>query len=291
MTTSALSSDFNNLLEYVAGNSQNHDHRSTWYEATSHLISEGFLPDAIASMKSLRPFNLGEVKALTFPWTSFGAVNSSHLFGLDEIILFAFYWANQSRYKNFLDLGANVGLHSMVALELGMDVVSVEPDPEHLQLLENNLRQTSSDRFQIMRGAATVSRQRVMFTRVEGNTTGSHVKGAKQDPYGDLTDFEVEGYPIAYLVEGRDLIKMDVEGLEADLLEPLFDSGFRGFEVVAEIGSPESASRIWRTSRLSGVNIFCQKTGWSIAEKESDLPQHHTEGSVFLSKDDSMQWL
>jgi FkbM family methyltransferase len=291
MTTATLSSDFSNLLTYIAGHSESHGYQSGWYQELSQLTLEGFLPKASEAMHESRSFDLGEIKALNFPWVSFGSINSGHLFGLDEIILFSFYWSNRTRYSQFLDLGANIGLHSAVALKLGLNVTSVEPDPEHVKLLKTNLEATEMPAYRVIEGAATVSSGPLTFTRVEGNTTGSHVKGAKKNPYGVLTEFEVEGYPVTELVAGKDLVKMDVEGLEADLLESLFSSGFQGYDVVAEIGSESSAERIWHTARAAEVNVFSQKANWSVARNQTDLPHHHTQGSVFLSRSESMAWL
>lgn len=291
MTTATLFSDFSNLLSYIAVHSESHGCQSRWYQELSQLTLEGFLPKASEAMHESRSFNLGEIKALNFPWVSFGSINSGHLFGLDEIILFSFYWCNRTRYRQYLDLGANIGLHSAIALKLGLNVTSVEPDPEHVKLLKTTLEATEMPAYKVIEGAATVSSGPVRFTRVEGNTTGSHIKGAKNNPYGELTEFEVRGYPVTELVAGKDLVKMDVEGLEADLLESLFFSGFQGYDVVAEIGSESSAERIWQSASAAGVNVFSQKVNWSVARNQIDLPHHHTQGSVFLSRSGTMEWL
>ena len=43
--------------------------------------------------------DLGSIGKITLPYYSMGAINSTHLFGLDELILFAFYTKNKNRYK------------------------------------------------------------------------------------------------------------------------------------------------------------------------------------------------
>jgi len=290
-TPAVLDLDFDNLLTYIAENSDNHDHQSSWYQEVSRLIMERLIPKVSKAMQENQPFNLGEIQSLSFPWVSFGSINSGHLFGLDELVLFAFYWSNRTRYAHFLDLGANIGLHSAIALKLGLTVTSVEPDPNHVEILRTNLEATELPHFEIIEGAATVVPGRLTFTRVEGNTTGSHVKGVKKNPYGDLTEFEVEGFSVNELVTGKDLVKMDVEGLEADLLDSLFTAGFQGYDVVAEVGSRSAAERIWKSAKAGQINVFSQKTNWSIARNETELPHHHTQGSVFLSRSETMEWL
>ncbi|HEV3022357.1 MAG TPA: hypothetical protein VGX76_07810, partial [Pirellulales bacterium] len=64
-----------------------------------------------------RPF--GPFGELTFPYVSMGAVDSLSLFDLDELILFSFYWRNRHRYRRVLDVGANIGLHSIVMSRCG----------------------------------------------------------------------------------------------------------------------------------------------------------------------------
>jgi FkbM family methyltransferase len=285
-----LQTDFSNLLSFVAANSAQHNRTSGWYAEFSKTLKDELVPLLENAMGSEDPFGLGEVGTIRFPWVSFGSINSGHLFGLDEMILFSFYWVNRKRYKKFLDLGANIGLHSLVASKVGMEATCVEPDPEHVRILQDNLMQNGIFDYTLHEGAATVSAGNLTFTRVEGNTTGSHVKGAKASPYGDLTEFEVEGFPVSELVLEKDLVKMDVEGLEADLLESIVSTGFDGFDLVAEIGSEASALRIWDVTKATEINLFSQKRDWSIVSSAEDLPHHHTEGSVFLSLGDVMSW-
>ena len=58
------------------------------------------------------------------------------------------------------------------------------------------------------------------FVRVLGNTTGSHLAGAKANPYGKLERFAVPLVPLADMTEWADLIKIDAEGHEANMIFP-----------------------------------------------------------------------
>src|SRR3546814_20413787 len=68
-----------------------------------------------------------------------GNIDSLDLFGIDELIVFAFYWANRDRYRTALDLGANIGLHSIILDRCGYRVTAFEPDPETAEELRRNL--------------------------------------------------------------------------------------------------------------------------------------------------------
>ena len=48
---------------------------------------------------------------IVFPYYKMGAIDSLDLFGLDELIIFGFYWKNRGRYRRVADIGANIGLH------------------------------------------------------------------------------------------------------------------------------------------------------------------------------------
>ena len=63
---------------------------------------DGIGPDPV----SLPPF--GDI---VFPYVQLGNIDSLDLFGLDELILFAFYWRNRTCYRKVVDFGANLGLH------------------------------------------------------------------------------------------------------------------------------------------------------------------------------------
>ena len=67
-------------------------------------------------------------------------LNSLELFGLDELILCAFYNANRDSYRRFVDFSANLGLHRIVLMRCRFEVRSFEPDPVHFTQLQYNLK-------------------------------------------------------------------------------------------------------------------------------------------------------
>jgi len=278
------------IFSEIALHSAEHARFSSWYGSFEDKVSTLFAPRVVGAMKANSPFKLGEFGEVVFPWLSFGSIDSSHLFGLDELILFSFYWTNRHRYKSFLDLGANVGLHTLVASLAGMKVTSVEPDPVHLKALDEVISANHLDSVEVVAGAATAMPGPVTFLRVEGNSTGSHIRGAKSNPYGELTEFEVPGIAVADLIRNKDLVKMDVEGLEAELLAAVPEGEFSNFDLVAEIGTVENAAKILHLSRTRGFHVFAQKADWAQVTEVSALPHHHSEGSVFISTSSSMPW-
>jgi len=128
------------------------------------------------------------------------------------------------------------------------------------------------------------------FVRVLGNTTGSHVLGAKESPYGDLETFDVEAVALHSAIRNADLVKMDVEGLEAVLLEKLTASDLANTDILCEVGTKVNAERIWSHFKDTGLNLFSQKIGWRKSRVASDIPTSYREGSLFVSVRDEMPW-
>ena len=218
-----------------------------------------------------------------------GAISSLDLFGLDELIIFAFYHANRARYSKVADIGANIGLHSLMLGRCGYWVSSYEPDPEHFARLRANLERNAVRTAQPIQAAVSTAVGKTRFVRVLGNTTGSHLAGVK-DSYGDKEEFEVAVEDISSIYTESDLIKMDAEGHEAALLSKLGQEQARAVDIIAEVGSQPNAAIICSDLMGKGINMFSQKTGWSRVRDLEDMPTSHREGSLFVTMKDSVPW-
>jgi len=230
-----------------------------------------------------------EFGPISFPYHRMGAISSLDLFGLDELIIFAFYHANRSRYSKVADIGANIGLHSVMLGRCGYAVSSYEPDPEHFARLRANLQRNAVSNAQPIQAAVSTTVGKTRFVRVLGNTTGSHLAGVK-DSYGDKDEFEVAVEDISAIYAESDLIKMDAEGHEAALLSKLSQEEACAVDVIAEIGSQPNASAIYNDLMGKGINMLSQKTGWGRVRNVADMPTSHREGSLFITMKDSVPW-
>jgi FkbM family methyltransferase len=226
---------------------------------------------------------------ISFPHHRMGAISSLDLFGLDEIIIFAFYYANRSRYLKVADIGANIGLHSLMLGRCGYSVRCFEPDPDHFARLCANLERNAISTVQPIQAAVSTSGGKTRFVRVLGNTTGSHLAGVKNS-YGEKEEFEVELVDIASVYAENDLIKMDAEGHEAALLSKLEPGQAATVDIVAEVGSEANASVIHADLLSKGINMFSQKTGWGKVRVVTDMPTSHKEGSLFVTMKDAVPW-
>jgi len=227
---------------------------------------------------------------LHFPYREMGAINTIHLFGLDELIIFSYYWANKSRYKNVADLGANIGLHSLIMDRCGFSINSFEPDPIHVGIFQENIANNKSVNITINQKAISDKSETVDFIRVLGNTTGSHLAGAKEDPYGELETFSVETCDINKVLLDNDFVKMDIEGQEAIAILSTKKDTWANVEMILEVGTEKNAKIIFEYLNEINVNMFSQKTGWNKVSDLADVPSSYKEGSLFLSVADVMSW-
>jgi FkbM family methyltransferase len=218
-----------------------------------------------------------------------GTKDTSDLFGLDELIIFAFYWANRNCYRCTLDIGANVGLHSIVMARCGFAVTAFEPDPRHFDWLMENLRLNQCATVQPVQAAVSDHEGRMEFVRVLGNTTGSHLAGAK-DPYGELERFPVRVENFANRVSKADLVKIDAEGHEPEILIAAPTGTWERCDAMIEVGSKKNAKRIFEHFQKTGVNLFAQKIGWDRVCQLDQVPTSHHEGSLFISHRLEMPW-
>lgn len=276
------------LLSFIAKNSDSHAHSNGWWKEHSAIYAREIEETHSLSSNSLF---LGEIGSLEFPYVSFGAVNTSHLFGLDELIIFSWYCRNKMRYSNVLDLGANIGLHSLIMAKLGFSVDAYEPDPTHFSLLSNVLASNRVENVRLHQSAVSNHDGQMKFTRVLGNTTGSHLSGAKSAPYGELEEFEVIVEDINKILSKKyDFVKMDVEGHEVVILSAISRENILNTDFMLEIGTSENAKLAYVEIKRLGLNAFTQKTNWGLVHSVEDLPTSHREGSLFLTMKSEMAW-
>lgn len=280
---------FNGLFTFLAAYPQHHARTSEFYKFIDGLTKKELheaQPDFVAG----KAVALGELGSLVLPYEKMGAIDSIDLFGLDELLMFAFYYRNRDRYRRAADIGANIGLHSILLAKCGMDVEAYEPDPVHHDKLIRNLKLNDVTRCTVHQAAVSEKEGSMQFVRVLGNTTSSHLAGAKTNPYGELERFDVVVHDIRPIAERVDLFKIDAEGHEAVLLNALSDNTWAKVDAFVEIGTPENARAVFDRFNGTGVNMFSQKRGWAPVSSLADVPLSYKEGGVFLSTKPVMPW-
>ncbi len=252
----------------------------------------------VARVEIEKRFSKNEIKEhdfspfgnIVFPYYKMGTIDSLDLFGLDELIIFSFYWANRNRYKKVSDIGANIGLHSLILSRCGFSVKSYEPDPTHFNLLSANLKNNNCTQALPVQAAVSKDAGEMEFVRVLGNTTGSHLAGSKKDPYGELEKFSVKVEAIAPILSESDFVKIDVEGHELTILQATESEHWANCDVMMEVGSEANALGVFEHLNLLGVKMFAQKIGWQEVKNLDDMPTTYKEGSLFITSKSAMPW-
>jgi FkbM family methyltransferase len=280
---------FNTLFEFLASYPQHHARGSAFYRFVEGLTKHAF-HEVRPMFEAGQKVPLAELGMINFPYEKMGAIDSIDSFGLDELLMFSFYYRNRGRYARAADIGANLGLHSILLSKCCSKVYAYEPDPAHYAKLARNLELNSVTNCIAQQAAVSEKDGTMKFVRVLGNTTSSHLAGAKPNPYGELERFDVAVQDIRAIAERVDLFKIDAEGHEAVLLKALPVDVWNRVDAFVEIGTPENAHAVFDHFSGTGVNIFSQKRGWARVESIDDVPISYKEGGVFVSAKPVMPW-
>jgi FkbM family methyltransferase len=206
------------------------------------------------------------------------------------LIIFSFYWANRTKYRKVLDLGANIGLHSILLNKCGYEVSCYEPDPVHFEILQKNLALNNILNVEMHNAAISTSAGEMEFVRVMGNTTGSHLAGSKSAPYGELKRFPVQVEPFQSLITAADLVKMDIEGHEKEVLLSTQRKDWKDTDALVEIENQENAIAVYNHFTRIGISLFAQKINWKLVRHVDDMPRGYREGTLFISCKEKMPW-
>lgn len=162
------------------------------------------------------------------------------------------------------DLGANIGIYSMLYSKLVGErgkVFSFEPLPANLNDLRENLELNSCRNVTIHAVAIGKVRSRCTFEIGQNNSQGKLVDGGSGS--AELIDVEVERLDelVAAGLPAPDLIKVDIEGGEADALE--------GAEQLIAARKPALFVELHTPEQDRRVGAFLSKQGYHVCRIEA----------------------
>jgi FkbM family methyltransferase len=137
------------------------------------------------------------------------------------------------RADDIVELGANVGFYTIAGGKAARGrYTAVEPHPNSCATLQRNLKLNGLAEVEVLEAAVVPSPapptvELICTTGTDRDApSGAMVKGSSFEGHESLretTTVVVPAVPIGDAVAGRDLVKIDVEGLEAKLLEDAWD--------------------------------------------------------------------
>lgn len=160
----------------------------------------------------------------------------------------------------FVDVGANIGRHAVMAARLGFDVVALEPDSQAWAFLEENIAENCPDAEVKPMNAAAWSNTTELVFHPHAHSDMGTIKD--RDAHGVTMG---EGYTVRavrldeYLHDkGRipDLIKIDVEGAEYEAL--------LGLTRTIVTGKPLVVLECLTSNRLAEVTRFFSLHGYAV---------------------------
>lgn len=206
-----------------------------------------------------------------------------------HLIYFCFYWINRNNYKNVFDVGANIGLHSIILCKFGYEVYAFEPDRYIYEMLLKNIVLNKCKNIHPYCKAISNRNDIEDFIRVKGNLTASHIVGSR-DHYGEIDHLKVETMKLQDVGVSPDLMKINIEGYEKVFVPSIHPEQWNSCDAFISIHDQENRKVLYDYFKNIQVNIFSQKIGWRKVEKIKDVPGINKEGLVFVSKKHEMPW-
>lgn len=195
-----------------------------------------------------------------------GGVDSLDILEDREIEQLSFY--KTLRGSKAVDIGANIGVHSMALASLGFKVTAYEPDPVHYANLLKNIGPLVAP----VNKAVTAKGGPQSFVRVLGNTTANHISGSR-DFHGETELITVDSVSMKEACQDADIVKLDCEGLEFELL-----SEVRGPVFIVEVHDRKNAEGIFGLK----LPMRTQMSGWRDVKTFEDMPTHYSHGCLVV---------
>jgi FkbM family methyltransferase len=187
--------------------------------------------------------------------------------------------------KNFVDIGANVGLFSSIAAENGLHVTSFEPHPKIREVLKSNLHGRNAKIYPY--GLSNASSEEKLFISDE---PGSHSLSLESE---EFVPIEVKALD-ELISEKIDLVKIDVEGAEMNVLKGM-NGLLQNFkpDIIIEVDE-EHLKRFGNTA--TDLFSFLENIGYKykkIGKEQNYLFLNETRNSLFgeLGLSDDIIWI
>ncbi|MDP3956563.1 MAG: FkbM family methyltransferase [bacterium] len=124
----------------------------------------------------------------------------------------------------FVDVGANVGVHSLIASKIASKVIALEPVPEHLNRLKKNCVLNNITNISFLQLAASDKQGEYPFyipIETTNKGVGSMYKNTKSFTEAEIKEIKVDVRTLDEILKGEkaiDFIKIDTEGSDGKII-------------------------------------------------------------------------
>jgi len=238
---------------------------------------------SVNNLKLKKKYHFREFGKIFFPYYEMGNIKSTDLYCANEFIIFFLYHKLIDKYKYVGDFGANLGIHSIILDKCGFNVTAFEPDPKIFKKLKTNIKLNNSKNVKLINSAIYLKNTTLKFTRVKDNLMASHISNEKKS-YGRRENILVKAVDIRDIVNNFDLVKMDIEGVEAKVLCCLKEKDYFKTDFIVEVGNKKNSRKIFNFLKKKKLNFYSQKNNFKLINKFDAMPFSHKEGLLFISQ-------
>ncbi|MCP4024478.1 MAG: FkbM family methyltransferase [Desulfobacteraceae bacterium] len=254
------------------------------YKLFQHLVETYFKEKAKDGVIDFKP-----LEGLNWPCISVGNLNSYDLFGMNGFLHYSYLYEHRDRYKVIFDIGANIGLDSIVFEKFGYKVFAFEPDPDSVALCRKHMALNNSRNIEVIDKALSDKKGEEHFIRVKGNLTASHIKGSREY-YGDADFLTVKTITLDDIGVIPDIVKINIEGFETRLVPSIPVEMVEKSDFFISLHGEAARKVIYNFFTGHDANIFCQNLGWRKAQNIEEIPVSNKEGYIFVSKNLETMW-
>jgi FkbM family methyltransferase len=173
------------------------------------------------------------------------------------------------RNVKFIDIGANVGLYSLIAEENPniCNVIAIEPNPIAIESLTSNIRQNSAKKIDIVQGAVAKGNDEITL-----HYNSWHIGMGSTERIGEhslkVRSLNREFFDKIFAQDDQQtFVKIDVEGAEHIVIAELFESRLASqitdifLEITPKWLSQDDVEFIYSTLNLNGFKLFWRSSG------------------------------
>ena len=252
------------------------------------IIFLKFSEEVFAIIKILKKKKIRIIKSHFFgniivPNADNGRKTFYDLFAFHELSLFVQYYKLKKNFSFAIDVGANLGIHTIILTRLGYKVSAFEPDNSTFKKLKKTLKINKCKNFNLYNLALSDFIGKSKFYQIKDNLTANTLSNSTKKTYGNRKIINVNVSKISNFLPNKDiLIKIDAEGSEFNILKTINWNKQYKISIYLEINDKESAEKIFNYLKLNKLKCRCEINNWKVAYNKNQLPNNWRQGSVLI---------